>query len=417
MKVLTRLAVISTALAFALVLGCGGKSSTEPKTDPAAAAGEVDAGNTALANGDYAAANEHFKTAIAKDPSNAQAQFGAAVTEVYLLQDDPELQSLAGQFQLFQPGALPVSHGRLARRVAFSQRVESLRSSVVGPYTPGRMGAAVVRTLALAGNEPDSISEIQAIVRTKVMPKLQYAEDRLNAAEAAADFRMFIDPAVTGLPDTLEIDKTELYLLDSVINGVQGWLGILTAYNFDVENSDFEHVNAESLLAPGTTWATLHPYGHLALAQAKNDFETVKARFDAAAAYLANESDDQANDLIPQEWLSTQDYADLADGIDQMYAALTGPILVPARDANDQEFDLQVDLGRFLVPGIDDLKKALPNHTFENGELKPVEPITFSTESGYGGPTVYGIFPDMTDARWQQLTGLTGPPPTLRATR
>ena len=48
------------------------------------------------------------------------------------------------------------------------------------------------------------------------------------------------------------------------------------------------------------------------LAQAKNDFETVKARFDDAAAYLANESDDQANDLIPQEWLSTQDYADLA---------------------------------------------------------------------------------------------------------
>jgi len=416
MKVLTRLAVVSIAFALTFVLGCGGKSSTQPTTDPAAAAGEVDAGNTALANGDYAAANEHFKTAIAKDPSNSQAQFGAAVTEVYLLQDDPDVQNVAGQFQLFQPGALPMSHGRLARQVAFSQRVQSLRSSVVGPYTPVRMGSALVRTLALASNEPDSISEIQAIVRTKVMPKLQYAEDRLNAAEAAADFRMFLVPEITGMPDTLEIDKTELYLLDSVINGVQGWLGILTAYNFDVENSDFEHVNPESLLAPGTAWATLHPGGHVILAQAKSDFETVKARFDAAAAYLANETDDQSNDLIPQDWLATQDYADLADGVDQMNAALTGPITVPARDANDQEFDLQVDIGRFMVPGIDDLKKALPNHTIVNGELKPVEPITFPTDPGYGGPTVYGIFPDMTDARWQQLTGLTGPP-AFRASR
>jgi hypothetical protein len=279
----------------------------------------------------------------------------------------------------------------------------------VGPYTPVRMGGAMVRMLALADNEPDSVSEIQAIVRTKVMPRLQYAEDRLNAAEASADFRMFIDPAVTGLPDTLEIDKTELYLLDSVINGVQGWLGILVAYNFDVENSDFEHVNAESLLTPGTAWATLHPTGHLSLAQAKNDFETVKARFDAASTYLANETDDQSNDLIPQEWLASQDFADLQGGVDQMYAALTGPVTVPVRDANDQPFDIQIDIGRFLVPGIDDLKKALPEHTFESGELKPVTPITFSTATGYGGPTVYGIFPDMTDARWQQLTGLTGP--------
>src|SRR5436190_15872610 len=104
MKRLVPLVLIAGLAAFSA--GCS-KSSTKPSTDPAAAQAETNAGNQDLANGDYASANQHYKNAIAKDPGNAQAQFGAAVTEVYLLQDDPDIQGVAGQFGLLQRPVTP----------------------------------------------------------------------------------------------------------------------------------------------------------------------------------------------------------------------------------------------------------------------------------------------------------------------
>jgi len=405
MKRLIPFVLLAALIAFAS--GCS-KSSTKPSTDPSGSANDTNQGNQDLANGDYSSANGHYKDAIAKDPSNTSAQFGAAVTEVFLLQDDPEIQGVAGQFDVLQRPVTPVTHTRTERAAALSQRIARLRADVGGTYTPGRTGRMTLRMMTLAADHPDSISKIQAIIKTKVLPKLAYAEARLNIIEAASDFVMLIPPVVTDAPDTIEIDKTEVYVLDAVLNNVQGWLGLVVAYNFDVENGDFEHVNAESLFTPGTDWATLNTGGHAELAAAKANFLNVKTRFDDASAYLAAETDDQSNDLIPQEWLTSQDYADLQNGINQIAATLNGAVDVPdVNDANGQPFALQLYLGRFFVPGIDDLKTVFPALTFTNNEPDIATPITFDD------PTIDGIFPDMTNPRWQQLTGLTGPPPAV----
>src|SRR2546427_79526 len=98
----------------------------------------------------------------------------------------------------------------------------------------------------LAADDPPAISEVQYVVKTKVMPKLAYAEARLNKIEQQPGFVFKIAPDVTGEPDSIEVDLGDILILDSVINGVQGWLGLLVSYNFDVPS--YEHVNAESLL-------------------------------------------------------------------------------------------------------------------------------------------------------------------------
>ncbi len=398
-----RVLALVVALALAgLMAGCGSDDKSNP-LNPGQSQAETDAGNSALAAGDYAAANAHFKNAIAANPGNSQAQFGAAVTEVFLLQADPDIQSLGNVFALSRTGPMPIGHTRTARRVALAQRIEATRASVGGQYTPERMGLATARLFALAADDPDSLSDIQAIVRAKVMPKLQYAEDRLTAAEADPNFLMLLPPAITDLPDTLEIDKTELYMLDAVINGVQGWLGMFVAYNFDVEGMDFDHAEPESLLAPGTAFAALNTGGAIQLASAKGDFLKLVDRLDAAAAYLAAETDDQADDLIPKDVLTTPEFTDFQDGVDQVYSALNGAITITVDDANGQPFDLQLNIGRFFVPAIADLKTKLPNHTFVPGDVQIDNPITFPD------PVINGIFPDMTNARWQQLSGLTGP--------
>src|SRR5439155_12596441 len=117
--VMKRVLSLAAALTLlGLVFGCGSSSKNTAPANPVAAQQEVDAGNAALAAGDYATANTHFKNAIAQNPGNSQAQFGAAVTEVYLLQSDPDVQAVGGQFNLLRAGGMSLGHTRTARRAA-----------------------------------------------------------------------------------------------------------------------------------------------------------------------------------------------------------------------------------------------------------------------------------------------------------
>jgi hypothetical protein len=386
-----------------LALGCA-KSTTMPVVDTVTAQKETDLGNQALVNGDFATANAHYRTAVSLNPDNTQAQFGAGVTEVFQLQSDPEVVSLQNQLSLTRTRSATqaTSLSRTERATALSLRLTEAGQGVDPRYAPQSMGKAFFRTLLHACDDPRSISEIQRIIRRKIMPQLQFAEDRLNRVEAASNFTLLLPPSITGLPQTIEIDKTEVYVLDAVVNDLQGWLGILVAYNFDVPNNDFEHVNAESLLAAGTAWATLHRGGAQQLASARLDFLNVKIKLDAAAAYLAAETDDQSDDVIPASWLKTQAYLDLRDAVNRVDNSLKGPVTTTVNDASQQPMTLQVYIGRFFVPAIADLKTKFPALEFTAGHPVVAAPITFSD------PTINGIFPDMTNPRWQQLTGITG---------
>jgi hypothetical protein len=387
------------------VVGCGGSDSGgSPPPDTAGSQSDVTLGMQALANGDYSSANTYFRSAVGKDPSNGQAQFGLALTDVYLLNDDSQVQGAVGGF--FARAGLRQATP-LARHASAATQVAALRESVTGKYSPRNTAMAAMRMLAFAAEDPESLSKIQHIIKTVVMPRLAEAEIRLGIVEQASEFVMKFPPSVTNLPDTIEIDKGEVYLLDAVVNGVQGWLNIAVAYNFDVENSDYEHVDPESLLAPGTVFGTLNADGAIQLNAARTNFIFVNTRFDQAASFIASETDDQSDDLVPQEWLNTPEYDELTADVDRLYNTLIGPVSVDATDSNQQPFPLLLDLGKFFVPAIGDLKTVLPNHTFVNGDPVVDNPITFPD------PTINGIFPDMTNARWQQLTGQNGAPTAL----
>ena len=74
-------AILFTGLLAISLAGCG-SDSKKSVVDPGGSLLETDLGNQALASGDYASANAHYRAAIAKDPANGEAQFGAGVTEV-----------------------------------------------------------------------------------------------------------------------------------------------------------------------------------------------------------------------------------------------------------------------------------------------------------------------------------------------
>ena len=390
------LALALCIVAAAAVAGCGSKKSTNPiLADTNGATVEVGLGNADLGAGNYAGANQHYHAALDKDPNNKQARLGVALTDLYLVQNDSEVQNIVSYFNSSPPPAP-------------GKGADVMQRSIVAGLDPARVsfmpldeGQALVRMLALATTNPPAISEIQRVIATKVLPKLQSAENHLNVIEQSGDFVFKLPPSATGLADSLEIDNSDVLLLDSVVNGVEGWLGLIVAYNFDVENNDFQNVDAESLLAPGTAWATLHTGGALVLSDAKQNLLLVKTRLDQAAVSLAAETDDQTDDLISNLWLNTATFTTLHDQVAWATSTLEGSVTITVKDRAGQPFDMALYLGRFFVPAIEDLKTKAPDHTFDvNGDPQIVSPITFPD------PTINGIFPDMTNDRWRALTGI-----------
>src|SRR5882762_8624985 len=142
--------------------------------NPAAAETAAQAGDAALANGDLPGADAKYKDALAKDPGNGHANLGAAITNLALLQSDASVDSLItflGNVPLPAPNARAARSSRMLAHLGIRTNVK------YDPLTNGRrLAKLMMRSVA----DPALPSWYQAVIRNKVMPKLQYAEDRLT---------------------------------------------------------------------------------------------------------------------------------------------------------------------------------------------------------------------------------------------
>lgn len=402
-----RLCLVLSLVALAAMIslpGCGSDGDNPAAPNPGGAVAEVAAGNQALAAGDYAAANAHYRAALVLDPNNREANLGAAVTEVYVLKLDPEVASILD----FVEGRVP---GPLRAPIATSAKPRDGRAVMLAVINGIRLdpeagGRAVMGMFRMTAEDPILISDIQRAIKLKLMPRLLFAEARINQLEAFPDLNIVLTPAMTGEPDPIEIDHGDILMLDAALKGLQGWLGMVVAYNFDGAEEG-EYSNAESLLVAGTAFGTLQADGALQLASARSNLLLVDSRLDAAVASIAAETDDQTDDAIPAEKLNAPGFDETMQGVNDVTASLNGAISATVQDYQGADFEIQIDLGKFFTNPITDLKTKLPNHTFVNGTPVPDDPITLPD------PTINLIFPNMTNALWQQLLG----PPTPIAAR
>ena len=406
-------ALLALSLALTLaVVGCGGdpaKKVVGPGGDPTA---ELNAAFTALQNNNLSQANLHFKNAISVDPNNGQANLGAAVTEIAILSDDPEVAELldlldAASTEIPIAGSVPL---RSPRAPLFRQSVpESPRAAAmrhVGLPSSSRFnvltsGQRLFGFLMKSAIDPGPISRLQQIVRNKVLPKLAYVEARLNVVEALPGFTMLLPTAVTGLSYELEIDTGDVLVLDAVVNLVQGTAEILVSYNADVPS--YQSVNVESLLTtPGSEFATLYPDGEMQLSNARLDWLAAVATMDQGVTSILAEVDPQDNDLILAEVFGTPgEIADLRYQLARLDDALNGPVYVQFVNWYGQADSVQIDASAFFTSPIQDLKEFLPDHTFDVAhEFVTDVPLNFPQ------PTFNGILPGMTNDRIRYLLGI-----------
>lgn len=392
---LVTLALVSLVFAS----GCGSSDKSTAPPDPAAAEAAAQLGDQAFAAGDVVAANTHYKEALAKDPTNSHANLGAAVTEMGLLESDAEVTGVADRLYPLLPrparASLPLGIGRPRSALARFTGLVGGRD-----YGPRATGLAMGNLLMRATEDPPLLSEVQSVLRTRVMPRLQYAEDRLGVLEQNANFSMLLDPELTGGPDTVEVDLGEVRVLDAVINELQGWLGMVVAYNFDFPMPS-ELVPPDSILANGTSFGKLNTGGTQLLAAARLDFLKAHTIFAAGADGIAAETDNQDDDLIPQAALQEQGFIQFMSDFDDVNNALQNTIAINVDDYQGGQVGIQLNIGSFFTNAIADWKTKLPAHTFDGTTGQPLitNPVTFPD------PTFNGIFPGMTNATWQSIIG------------
>ena len=397
--------VLMACAAFLTVAGCGSDDKATTPVDPAGAEFLAQQADQKLIDGDYAGANTLYKSALVKDPSHERANLGAGVTELALLESDPEITPYV------EPLIPAPQRGTNLLRGPAPTRA----SALVGGrrYGPMLVGRVLGRLVIQGTSDPLVLSEIQDVIRRRVLPRLIYAEARLDRLELDPGFVLLLPPAMTGGPDTIEVDLGEVRMLDAFVNVVEGWLAIAIAYNFDFPEPS-ELVPLDSLLASGTAFGQLHSGGAANLASARLDFLAAHSELHAAAGYIMAETDDQANDAIPRAAIEDPDFDAVLAEFDKAYESLTGPIDVVVQDHLGADVTIQVQLGNFFTVPILDWKTKLPNHDFDSSTGDPIvlEPITFPD------PKFNNIFPNLTNVIWRQLIGpVTAPAAAAHASR
>ena len=391
-----RFFLISLMAALALTAVSCSKSSSSNPFNPAAAEVAAQAGDQALANQDLTGADAHYKDALAKDPGNPHANLGAAITGLGLLQQDPGVDSLLtfiGSVPLPAPGARAARSSRLLAHLGLPTAMR---------YDPLSNGRGLAKLLMRGAQDPILFSWYQRVIRNRIMPRLQYAEDRLNVLESHPSFIYLVPTNITGLDFPLEVDLGEALALDAVVNSLQGVLGTLVAYDFDA----LPGATPTELLNPAGTFGNLRTDGAAQLAAARANLRIASSRMVAMDAAIRAEIDDQSDDVIPAAALDEQGFKDVEAAFAQMEAALTGTVYyVDVKTWDNRTVVISLSAGNFFSTPIADWKTKIPHYTINFcGDVVLDDPLTFPDA------TFNGLFPGMTSAILADIIGPVTPP-------
>ena len=299
--------------------GCG-KKSTKSEIDKEGAVEKVKQANAALADElytlisteldsverpediDFSSANRLYKEALGLDPDNLDANFGAGLTEILIVTLDPDVNAVFDKWDryldtasFFQPKTAIYSEKGFAKKIAqpgfptgkkdFIIPSNFLLSSIFGVFYTGL-------------TNPPQIHEVQDLIDSKLLPKVDYALVRLKKVASNPGYTFIITPKMQGDPeeDSLELDLTEIYLIITGLDLSKALCNIATSYNFDFPS--YDSAGLAQVIPQNSDFLSLRPGGATKLASAKAAFLDACDNLEDAIHFLRNETDNQNNDVI-----------------------------------------------------------------------------------------------------------------------
>jgi hypothetical protein len=359
---------------------------TEPN-DPEGAKSDIELANQALAdvlylliNGDGPESIESinfsvpfglYSSAFSKDPANYDANFGMALTGIFMITQDQQVSDAFEEWQSYletgEPFQVPLGSqtgdglniGFPTSLSSFSIHNKDLAKTIVGTHK-------------IALIDAPKISTIQNVFENSLLPKLTDALSKLDYVDDNPQYVFTVTPKMQGdlMADPLEMDLTEIYALQISLHMLKVVVDMAVAYNLDF--TDYDSLGIINALSPGSSFLSLRNSGQ-SLGDAKTSLITAIDKLELGITFLRNETDSQDDDIIKVD-PGSDDEADL-DSIlaytDEAREFLTTGLTF-TEDWDGDEFTpeekLTIHLGEYFDTPVQDLKSLLPSYSVSVGK-------------------------------------------------
>lgn len=372
----------------------------------------------------FAHVNQLFHDALDLSPSNDTAAFGAAVTGIFLLEDDPQLRQIADEWEawLEEDDAPPIIPLTRIAGVPASLRwgratlpLELPLADMEGLARAGLVASDLARAPLGARVDPPDISGYREVLLDVVVPALAEAAELLEEIESSA-FVFTVTEAMQGEmeneAEVLELDLTEVLILRAGLEVAIAGAEIASAYS--LEPNPLGAQEFVTAMTPGSTFLQLEADGAALLEEALDRLRAAPDLVVAALDNLEAESDDQSDDIlkIGVDGASQEDIDEARSIAEDVGDALFSPTDITFEEGDPDELTITFDAKQFFLNPIEDLKAAIPPYeVFTAMEESQVVPVFVWQDLNlddwdFPDPTFHGVLPGMTSERLRTDLGL-----------
>ena len=339
---------------------------------------------------DFSEAERLYQEAIAADPRNTEAQFGAALTHLLVLAANEDVRALQDSINAYTGD--DEGSGKLA--IVAMDLAATAETAAKSPLLVAKITQEAIE-------DPLKVSDIQKTIEEEILPAIDFSLERLRIVEGDPDFTFELTPEMQGdeEEEPREIDLGEVYMIVANLRLLKAVFLVATAYDFDFDDNgsyafldDGSNENVlrhwERLLNPKGTFMTLRSAD--AMRGAKASILTAIDKIEEGMASIRAETDDQDDDLILaddlddlDEEIDLSDQDDLpeffrdirttGDALSKAREILEGTVEIEADFDGDEDTPKQTvvfDVGRFFDNPIRDLRTLLPYHTWHLDRLQ-----------------------------------------------
>jgi hypothetical protein len=311
-----------------------------------------------------------YQDAIACDAGSADAHLGLAVTGLLSLSSDPQVNAAFDAWKTYLQTNTPFeTPATRLKPLGVPLTFTSSREAFHLPFDLIPLSTLAVARSSMIGVDPQ-LDDIQEILETRVLPKLEQARASLSIAAMNPSYTFIVTPRMQGDDGAtpVEIDRTDILALRSACSLLEAACNIAVAYEYGF--ASFDSAGLYLALQPGSGWLALSEHGDGALHLSKAGAVTLGAIDDLQAAItsLLGEADSQDDDVIKIDprGVTRAEAESLRVYLPLVKQALqTGYTRIDDWDSNPATPDVSLTIrpGTLFANPVPDWKGLLPSYT------------------------------------------------------
>ena len=176
---------------------------------------------------DFSEADQLYREAIEADPSNTEAQFGAAITRLLVLAINEDVRAAQDSLNAYMDNE---SGGEIF--LGYLDLVATTEAAGKLPLMTAKMTQEAIA-------DPLKVSDLQQTISEEIIPAIDYSLERLQIVEGDLGFTFELTPKMQGdeYEEVREIDLGEAYMLDAQLRLLKAIFQVAIAYNFDFDDN------------------------------------------------------------------------------------------------------------------------------------------------------------------------------------